>query len=92
MGILDMDVFLSPISCGQDSSRHDLPCIPKGGFQQLLIKGAAAKKTPVVLYKLCLTLWDPMDCSTPGFSVHHQLPDITQTHVHRLGDAIQPYI
>ena len=31
-----------------------------------------------------------MHCSTPGFSVHHQLPELTQTHVHRVGDAIQP--
>ena len=30
----------------------------------------------------CLTLWDPMDCSTPFFPVHHQLPELTQTHVH----------
>ena len=36
----------------------------------------------------CLTLWDPMDCSTPGLPVHHQLPEVTQTHVHRVGDAI----
>ena len=36
------------------------------------------------------TLCDPMDCSMPGFPVHHQLPELTQTHVHRLGDAIQP--
>ena len=39
---------------------------------------------------LCLTLYDPMDCSTPGFPVHHQLPELAQTHVHRVGDAIQP--
>ena len=38
----------------------------------------------------CPTLWDPMDCSMPGFSVHHQLLEFTQTHVHRVGDAIQP--
>ena len=31
-----------------------------------------------------------MDCSTPGFPIHHQLPELTQTHVHRVGDAIQP--
>ena len=31
-----------------------------------------------------------MDCSTPGFPVHHQFPELTQTHVHRVGDAIQP--
>ena len=35
-------------------------------------------------------LCDPMDCSTPGLPVHHQLPEFTQTHVHLVGDAIQP--
>ena len=39
---------------------------------------------------LCPTLCDPMDCSTPGLPVHHQLPEFTQTHVHWFGDAIQP--
>ena len=38
----------------------------------------------------CPTLCDPMNHSTPGFPVHHQLPEFTQTHVHRVGDAIQP--
>ena len=38
----------------------------------------------------CPTLFDPMDCSTPGLLVHHQLPEFTQTHVHRVSDAIQP--
>ena len=37
-----------------------------------------------------LTLCDPMDCSTPGFLVHHQFLELTQTHVHRVSDAIQP--
>ena len=40
--------------------------------------------------QLCLTLCDPMNCSTPGLPVHHQLPEFTQTHVHRVSDAIQP--
>ena len=40
--------------------------------------------------QLCPILCDPMDCSTPGFPVHHQLPELAQTHVHRVGDAIQP--
>ena len=39
----------------------------------------------------CLTLCDPMNCSTPGLPVHHQLPGSTQTHVHWVGDAIQPF-
>ena len=38
----------------------------------------------------CLTLCDPMNYSMPGLPVHHQLPEFTQTHVHRVGDAIQP--
>ena len=38
----------------------------------------------------CPTLCDPMNHSTPGLPVHHQLPEFTQTHVHRVGDAIQP--
>ena len=38
----------------------------------------------------CLTLCNPMDCSTPGFPVHHQLPELAQTHVHQVSDAIQP--
>ena len=38
----------------------------------------------------CLTLCNPMDCSTPGFPVHHQLPELTQTHVHQVGNAVQP--
>ena len=38
----------------------------------------------------CPTLCYPMNCSTPGLPVHHQLPEFTQTHVHRVSDAIQP--
>ena len=40
--------------------------------------------------QLCPTLWDPMDCSTPGFPVPHYLPELAQTHVHWVDDAIQP--
>ena len=40
--------------------------------------------------QLCPTLCDPMNRSTPGLPVHHQLPEFTQIHVHRVGDAIQP--
>ena len=38
----------------------------------------------------CTTLCDPMNCSTPGLSVHHQLPDFIQTHVHWVSDTTQP--
>ena len=38
----------------------------------------------------CPTLCNPMNRSTPGLPIHHQLPEFTQTHVHQVGDAIQP--
>ena len=47
---------------------------------------AAAAKS----LQLCPTLCDPMDCSTPGLPVHHQLPEFTHTHVYWIIDAIQP--
>ena len=40
--------------------------------------------------QLCSTLCDPMDCSMPGFPVHHQFLELAQTHVCRVGSAIQP--
>ena len=42
--------------------------------------------------QLCPTLCYPMDCSTPGFPVQHQLLELAQTHVHQVGDAIQPSV
>ena len=39
--------------------------------------------------QLCLTLCDPMDCSMPGFPIYYHLPELTQTHVHGISDAIQ---
>ena len=47
-------------------------------------------KTLLACSESCLTLCDPMDCSTTGLPVHHQLPESTQTHVHWISDAIQP--
>ena len=43
----------------------------------------------VVVVQPCLNLCNPMDCSTPGFPVHHQLLELAQTLIHRVGDAIQ---
>ena len=51
--------------------------------------GASSQSVSSVA-QLCPTLCDPMDFSIPGLPVHHQLPEITQTHVHWVGDAIQP--
>jgi len=41
--------------------------------------------------QLCPTLCNPMDCSTPGLPVHHQLPELTQTHIYLVGDALFPF-
>jgi len=50
-----------------------------------------ASKKPLSVQSLSFVqLCDPMDCSTPAFPVHQQLPKLAQTHVHRVGDAIQP--
>ena len=51
------------------------------------------KRTPissVQFSRSVVSLCDPMNCSTPGLPVHHQLPESTQTHVHQVNDAIQP--
>ena len=61
-----------------------------------LVAGFLSIQTLIILYQFslvtqsCLTLCDPMDRSMTGFPVHHQLPEFTQTHVHWVGDAIQP--
>ena len=55
--------------------------------EHLLCFAAAAA---VKLLQSCPILCDPMDRSTPGLPVHHQLPEFTQTHVHRVGAGIQP--
>ena len=54
------------------------------------VEKGALKKMFTSVSQLCLTLWDPMDWSMPGFPVHHQLLESTQTHVHRISDVIQP--
>ena len=58
------------------------------------MKGEINRNTIIVQFssvaQSCLTLCKPMNCSTPGLPVHHQLPEFTQTHVHQVGDVIQP--
>jgi len=52
-------------------------------YQCLLIQFSSVAQS-------CPTLCNPMNCSTPGLPVHHQLPEFTQTHIHRVSDATQP--
>ena len=69
-----------------------LPLAPPGKPDVL----AASNVISIILDQIrsvaqsCPTLCNPMNCSMPGLPVHHQLPEFTQTHVHRVSDAIQP--
>ena len=83
------------------NSRHFLPCLQnhcrwwlqplnwmtlfpwKKSYDQRSVQFSTVAQS-------CLTLCNTMDCSTPGFPVHHQLPEIPQTHVHWVSDTIQP--
>ena len=60
--------------------------------EHLFVKGKIPTYASVQFSSVqsCPTLCDPMNRSTPGLPVHHQLPEFTQTHVHWVGDAIQP--
>uniref|UniRef100_A0AC11D1J6 Leucine, glutamate and lysine rich 1 n=1 Tax=Ovis aries TaxID=9940 RepID=A0AC11D1J6_SHEEP len=62
-------------------------------FEQCKIDNESKTESSVQFSSIaqsCPTLCDPMNRSTPGLPVHHQLPEFTQTHVHRFCDAIQP--
>ena len=61
-------------------------CLSLDSFQLVLVSSWGS----VQFSQSCPTLCDPMDCSTPGLPVHHQLLELAQTHVHWVGDAIQP--
>ena len=72
---------------GEDADEdHECEGGDEGWFKGLL--GNSVQFSSVA--QSCLTLCDPMNRSTPGLAVHHQLPEFTQTHVHRVSDAIQP--
>ena len=60
------------------------------GEADQLIHNPACMGSVSSVAQLCPTHCNPMNRSTPGLPVHHQLPEFTQTHVHRVSDAIQP--
>ena len=78
-----------------ESSKLRYLLIPKGKSRHLwlivyinLFQFSSVQFSSVA--QSCLTLRNPMNRSTPGLPVHHKLPEFTQTHVHRVSDAIQP--
>ena len=74
-----------------------LPMMARTGRELMSTDRGTDKEAVVHVYnrvfssvvQLCLTLCNPTDCSMPGFPVHHQLPELAQTHTHQVGDAIQ---
>ena len=58
--------------------------------QHIIYLGEHSMCTPRAVAKSCLTLFDPMNCRMLGFLILHYLPQFAQTHVHWVGDAIQP--
>ena len=74
----------------QGSNPHNIPwtCLPPFNFSDNFLSIRSDQIRSVA--QSCPTLCDPMNHSTPGLPVHHKLPELTQTHVHRVSDAIQP--
>ena len=68
---------------------HRFPILPGGSCSRLATQ-VLKHICCCSVAKSCLTLCDPMACSTPGFPVLHCLPELAETHVHRVGDTIQP--
>ena len=77
-------------------TRNDLCEMLKKGAKNLMLadfssrQGSGTSVQFSLVAQSCPTLCDPMNRSTPGIFIHHQLPEFTQTHVHRVSDAIQP--
>ena len=63
---------------------------PENRFISIIFLDSTYMHSVSSVTQLSPTLCDSMGCSTPGFPVHHQLPELAQTHVHRVGDAIKP--
>ena len=81
-------------TCGifseQGSNPCSLHCKGDSWPSQKFLKTKFTGQSVSSVAQLCPTLCNPMDCSTPGFPVHHQFPELAQTHVHWVSDAFQP--
>ena len=89
-GITYLNIFMTSHFKKKMGRKRDSFSCPKNPRNLLLPKGKGSVQFSSVTQS-CPTLCDPMDCSTPSLPVQHQLPEFTQTHVHRVGDATQPY-
>ena len=86
------------VSVAQSDNLHDkiclltciLPCLTFESSPRTSMNHLPITRQFRSVAQSCPTLCDPMNRSTPGLPVHHQLPEFTQTHIHRVRDAIQP--
>ena len=92
--ILEWLSFPSPGDLPNPGIKPALPASPAWQVDSLPLSHLGSPNTYSVQFssvtQSCLTLCNPMDCSTPGLPVHHQLLELAQTHDHCIGDAIQP--
>ena len=93
---MDTTLWKSTKNCGtyrkRDMGRKDIKEIMAWNILMKEIMNLKIQKSSVLssVTQSCSILCDPMNCSTPGLPLHHQLPKFIQTHAHRVGDAIQP--
>ena len=73
-------------ACSHEIKRH----LPFGRKTVKILSSVSVQFQFISVAQSCLTLCDPINCSTPGLPVHYQLPEFTQIHVHQVSDAIQP--
>ena len=90
-----ISIYLCPLPLEPPSYSTSTPSHPSRLLQSTRLSslGCTATSHSVQFSSVaqsCTTLCNPMNRSTPGLPVHHQLPEFTQTHVHPVGDAIQP--
>ena len=83
-----ISAFLIPLACYFQFSQHR--CVSRTWVSDHSRSTALPSVQFSSVAQSCPTLCDPMNHSTPGLPVHHQLPEFTETHVHRVSDAIQP--
>ena len=81
---------ISPFTCHSDCQSMTFPGKDTGGWPPTTSTYVSPLHVVFSSVQSCPTLCDPMNHSMPGLPVHHHLPEFTQTHVHRVGDAIQP--
>ena len=88
--LMHLDIFIRTNYINNLCLIQPLPSKFNDNFILFFNQISASQVQFISVTQLCPTLCEPMDCSTPGLPVHHQLPQFTQTHVHWVSDAIQP--